>query len=273
MRDLQEESPVPLITFNGVTVQFRGRHGMVVTALEQVDLAINEKEFVSIVGPSGCGKSTLLRLIACLIRPTAGDVHIKGRPLREPSSRIGIMFQQPVLLPWRSVLDNVLFPVELIHQPRAAFETTARELIQTVGLGGFDRAMPRELSGGMQQRVAICRALVYDPPVLLMDEPFAALDALTRDELGIELMRVTAQRDKTVVFVTHSITESILLSDRVVVMSARPGRIIDEIPIRLARPRSLDLVSTPEFGCYASQIRSRIAAAHGRLTTAGPELT
>ena len=192
-------------------------------------------------GPSGCGKSTLLRLVAGLLPPTTGRVSIGGQQVTEPREETGIVFQAPTLLPWASVLDNVLFPLDMMKRSTRDSRERARDLLKLVGLAGFEGKYPRELSGGMQQRAGICRALVHDPDILLMDEPFGALDALTREELTIELMRIWRERPKTILFVTHSIPEAVLLADRVVVMSARPGRIAEIIEVNVPRPREFDM--------------------------------
>ena len=217
-----------MITLEAVTKTFQSRDGEAVTALEGVDLTVAKNEFVCLVGPSGCGKSTMLRLVGGLIAPTSGRVTIEGSLVTEPRSDTGIVFQAPTLLPWASVLDNVLFPLKMMRRLAPDSADRARDLLALVGLSGFEKKYPRELSGGMQQRAGICRALVHDPEILLMDEPFGALDALTREELTLELLRIWTDRPKTILFVTHSIPEAVLLADRVVVMSPRPGR-IDEI--------------------------------------------
>jgi len=218
---------------------------------------------VTVVGASGCGKSTLLKLIGALLPPTEGRVLRGGRPVQGPSRDVGIVFQSPVLLPWRSALDNVLFPIEIMGWPVGKYRAEADRLIELVGLQGFEQSLPRELSGGMQQRVSICRALIHDPPLLLMDEPFGALDAMTREELGLELLRVWSERRKTVVFVTHSIAEAILLADRVVVMTPRPGRIVTTVSITLPRPRTLEMEFSEEFKGYAKLVRDAIGSTKG----------
>jgi NitT/TauT family transport system ATP-binding protein len=194
---------------------------------------------VTLVGRSGCGKSTLLRIVAGLLEPTSGSVTIDGAPVTAPRRDVSVMFQRPALLPWRNVIDNVLLPVEIHRLDRRAYRRRAHDLLELVGLDAFATRRPWELSGGMQQRVALCRALVAEPRILLMDEPFAALDALTREELGLELQRIWSEHRATILFVTHSIEEAVLLADRVVVMSARPGRIRRIVPVDLPRPRSL----------------------------------
>ncbi|MDC7787847.1 ABC transporter ATP-binding protein [Rhodoplanes sp. TEM] len=228
------------------------------TALQKVDLDIRENEFIALVGPSGCGKSTLLKLITALIRPSRGKILLGGTLLDKPSRDVGIVFQQPVLMPWRSVLDNVLLPAEILGLDMKEARARAVELLDLVGLGGFENRYPGELSGGMQQRAAICRGLVHDPSVLLMDEPFAALDAMTREDLGFELLRIWERHRKTVVFVTHNIPEAILLADRVVAMSPRPGRIEKVIDVDLPRPRTLDMQFTPAFKAHSDEIRALI---------------
>jgi NitT/TauT family transport system ATP-binding protein len=229
-----------------------------VTALDDVDLSIRANEFVTLVGPSGCGKSTLLKVIGALIKPSRGVLRHDGEPLTKPTHDVGIVFQEAVLLQWRTVLENVLLPAEILGLDKAKSRSRAMDLINLVGLGGFEKRYPRELSGGMQQRVSICRALIHNPSVLLMDEPFAALDALTREELGFELMRIWAADKKTVVFVTHNITEAILLADRVVAMTPRPGRIARVIEIALARPRTIEMEFTETFKSYSDQVREVI---------------
>jgi NitT/TauT family transport system ATP-binding protein len=253
-----------LIRLQGVTKRFRTRAGGVVTALEDVTLDVARDEFVTVVGASGCGKSTLLRLVGGLVAPSDGRVLRDDRPVLGPSRDVGIVFQSPVLLPWRSALDNVLFSVDIMGWPVAKHRAEAARLLDLVGLRGFESSLPRELSGGMQQRVAICRALIHDPPLLLMDEPFGALDAMTREELGLELLRVWSERRKTVVFVTHSIAEAILLADRVVVMTPRPGRVVATVRVALPRPRTLEMEFSEEFRGYAKVVRDAIASSRGQ---------
>lgn len=247
-----------MISLKGVTRIFNSRDGEQIVALQDVSLDVRKGEFVTLVGPSGCGKSTLLRIVAGLILPTGGSAAIDGRPILEPRSETGIVFQAPTLLPWASVLDNVLFPLRMMHRIESTSTDKAEALLKLVGLAGFERKSPRELSGGMQQRVAICRALVHDPDILLMDEPFGALDALTREEMTLELLRIWSERPKTVLFVTHSIPEAVVLADRVVVMSPRPGRVAEVIEIGLSRPRSFETEAAPEFHEAAHRIRRLI---------------
>lgn len=224
-------------------------------ALDVINLDIFEGEFISILGPSGCGKSTLLMLIAGLIKPTAGTITIGDQPVLKPYTDLGIVFQRDLLLDWRTVLDNILLQIEIRHLKTSNYEQTALDLLQRVDLADFAKRYPRELSGGMRQRVSICRALVHDPPLLLMDEPFGALDALTRDQMNLDLLRIWEQSRKTVFFVTHSIPEAVFLSDRVMVMSARPGSVVEIIPIELPRPRHLSIRDTSEFANYNRHIR------------------
>ncbi len=224
------------IEIDGLSKRFRS--GTV--ALEDVSLVVEPGEFVSVLGPSGCGKSTLLRLVAGLLSPTSGQVRIGGQAVAGPHTQVGIVFQSPVLLDWRTVLGNVLLQTELRGLPVDAFRPHAEELLEMVGLTEFRDQRPHQLSGGMRQRTSICRALVHDPPLLLMDEPFGALDALTREQMRIDIERLWLATGKTVIFITHSVDEAVLLSDRVVVLSPRPGRVERIIPIDLPRPRGLE---------------------------------
>ena len=217
------------------------------TALDEIDLAVSAGEFVAIVGPSGCGKSTLLRIIAGILTASTGRIAVNDAPVTGPVTGLGIVFQNPVLLDWRNVLDNVLVQIELRNLRRAEYVDRARQLLVAVGLGEFAERYPRQLSGGMRQRAAIVRALIHDPPLLLMDEPFGALDALTREQMRIDLEGLWLKTRKTVLFVTHSIDEAVLLADRVIVMSPRPGRIEQTIEIALPRPRGLDARKHPVF--------------------------
>jgi NitT/TauT family transport system ATP-binding protein len=225
------------------------------TALEELSLSIAPGEFVSVLGPSGCGKSTLLRCIAGLERPSAGNVTVNGTPVSDPPAGLGMVFQRDALLEWRTVADNLLLPVDFRRGDRAAARRRAAELLAMTALQGFEKSYPVQLSGGMRQRVALCRALVDDPVLLLMDEPFGALDALTRDQMNIELQRLWLAERKTVVFVTHSITEAIFLGDRVVVFTPRPGRIAEVLDIALPRPRRLAVRGGEQFIAYASRVR------------------
>ena len=227
-----------MIELTDVSQTFTTRSGAV-EALRGIDLKVAAGEFVTIVGRSGCGKSTLLRLVAGLIEPTGGRILVDGVAVTGPRRDIAMVFQKPALLPWRSVLDNVLLPTEFAGKRRSAFKDRAHQLLDVVGLEGFWNKLPHELSGGMQQRVALCRSLLLQPRVLLMDEPFSALDALTRNELAVELQRIHMENLATVVFVTHSIEEAVILADRVVVMSPRPGQIRKVLDIGIPRPRTL----------------------------------
>ena len=226
-----------------------------VQALAGISLEIGAGEFITIVGQSGCGKTTLLKILAGLLQRSAGSVTLRGQPVDEPSRDIGIVFQDPVLLPWRTVFDNVMLPVVVLGLDRKTSADRAMELLGLVGLQGFEDKYPHELSGGMRQRVSIARALVHDPSLLLMDEPFGALDAMTREFMNLELLRIWKQSGKTIVFITHSIPEAAFLADRVVVMSARPGRIKEIVEVGLPRPRDLDMMASDEFGVYARRIR------------------
>ncbi len=229
-------------------------------AIRDVSFHVAPGEFLTVLGPSGCGKSTLLMLIAGLLSPSRGEVTVEGARVDGPRPDVGIVFQSPTLLPWRTVLGNVLIPIEMLHRPRRAWEGRARELLAMARLDEFARALPHELSGGMKQRVAICRALIHDPQLLLMDEPFSALDAFTRDQMGQELLRIWERFRKTVVFVTHSIREAAFLSDRVLVMSSRPATIAFETAIELPRPRAIDLQESGEFNRYVGLLRQDIEA-------------
>lgn len=227
-------------------------------ALEDITLTIRSGEFVSVVGQSGCGKSTLLKILAGLTQPSAGEVRLGKQRITGPSTSVGVVFQNALLLPWRTVRENVLFPIDMRDGKRNNYTERANELIALVGLAGFENRYPYELSGGMQQRVAISRALVSDPEVLLMDEPFGALDALLRERMNVELERIWRDSGKTVFFVTHSIPEAIYLSDRVVTISPRPGRIESIVEIDFPRPRDLSIVESTRFGSYATTIREGI---------------
>ncbi len=227
-------------------------------ALEQVSFQVQRQEFVCLVGPSGCGKTTLLRLLGGLLQPTTGRVLFEGEPLTHPRRRIGVVFQKANLMPWRTVLANVTLPLELQGVQAGEAHRRARDLIELVGLKGFEHALPRSLSGGMEQRVALARVLIHNPDVLLLDEPFGALDALTREQMGAELLRIWEAHTTTVVMVTHSIPEALLLADRVLVFSPRPGQIRDSLDVPLPRPRRMDMEYGPEFGALAAQVRQAI---------------
>jgi NitT/TauT family transport system ATP-binding protein len=260
----------PLIAVEELSKTFRSGD-QDIQALDTISFEIHQGSFVSIVGPSGCGKSTLLKIISGLLPASSGDVRVSGRRVDGPLASVGMVFQAPVLLKWRSVAANVMLPVEFAGLDPAQYADKTRSLLGLVGLHGFEDAPPYRLSGGMQQRVSLCRALVTDPSILLMDEPFGALDAMTREELDIELLRIWGEKTMTVVFVTHNIQEAVLLSDRVVVMSARPGRVIENVAIGLARPRAIEMMSGADFGHYTLQIRAMLggAAVHSKATSPG----
>jgi len=232
--------------------------------IRNISLNVAASEFVSILGPSGCGKSTLLMMVAGLVEQTEGEILINGGLLTGPRREIGVVFQQPVLLPWRTVLDNVLFPIELLKLPRAKYKQRAMDLLAMAKIGDFAHRLPRQLSGGMRQRVSICCALIHDPSILLMDEPFSALDAITRDEMGVELLRIWQANRKTVIFVTHSIREAAFLSDRVLVMGRRPATIVDEVAIDLPRPRRISMMEDEHFNQYVRRLRKSIEASHAQ---------
>jgi NitT/TauT family transport system ATP-binding protein len=245
----------------GLTHVYDGRDGKV-AALADISLRVGAGKFVVIVGPSGCGKSSLLMILAGLRQATGGTLSCAGRPIAAPDpDRIGVVFQEASLFPWLTALDNVAFPLALRRQPRAARRERALDMLHLVGLDGFGGRYPHELSGGMKQRVAIARGLVQDPPVLLMDEPFAALDEQTRMTMGHELLRIWGETGKTILFVTHSLTEAVYLADEVLVMSARPGRIIDRITITLPRPRTYEMMATDTFGKFRDRIWRQIRTA------------
>ncbi|MDQ0080863.1 ABC transporter ATP-binding protein [Variovorax boronicumulans] len=244
-----------LIEARGVSKIYQSKDGPV-ESLKPLDFAIKEGEFVSVVGPSGCGKSTLLKMVAGLLPISGGSLTLAGKPIKGPQKDVGIVFQSAVLLPWRSVEDNILLQAEMRHLPKAASKDRARQLMEMAGLKGFEGKYPWQLSGGMQQRASICRALLHDPSVLLMDEPFGALDAMTREKMNLELQRIWMASKKTVMLITHSIPEAIFLSDRVIVMSERPGSIAAVYDIDLPRPRTLDMMASAEFGAYTKLVRA-----------------
>ena len=233
-------------------------------AIRQMSFDVGDGEFLSVLGPSGCGKSTLLMMIAGLIDPTAGEIRVQDAKVAGPRREVGVVFQSPVLLPWRTVLQNVLFPIELLKLPRPQYRRRAMELLRMAKIDEYAGLLPRQLSGGMRQRVAICRALVHDPSILLMDEPFSALDAITRDEMAVELQRIWQANRKTVIFVTHSIREAAFLSDRVVVMGRRPATIIDELAIDLPRPRHIAVTEDETFNRLVRHLRKAIEASHAQ---------
>jgi NitT/TauT family transport system ATP-binding protein len=258
-----DRSTQSAIALEDVALVYRGQ-AATTEALRELNLDVQAGSFVAIIGPSGCGKSTLIKLVSGLIPPSAGRVRLGARTVRGPQRDVGIVFQKPTLLPWKSVTQNILVaaPRDVDRQSMGA---RARELIELVRLKGFEGHYPHELSGGMQQRVALARALLLDPQVLLMDEPFAALDALTREQMSLELLRLWGQREKTVLFVTHSIPEAVFLADRVIVLSPRPARVAEDIPIPLARPRDLTTMASAEFGALCNHLRQRLLATAGIL--------
>jgi NitT/TauT family transport system ATP-binding protein len=248
------------ISLKGVSKSFdKGQNR--VDALLDIDLDVEKGEFVSVVGASGCGKSTMLRLVAGLMKPSVGAVDIGGRPINGPDPGIGIVFQTPVLLPWRSVRRNVELQLDIRGISTPAARGRVEDLLKLVGLTGFGERKPYELSGGMQQRVSICRSLIHDPSLLLMDEPFGALDALTREQMNLELQRIWMATGKTVLFITHSITEAVMLGDRVVVMTPRPGRIMEIVPVALPRPRDFSVMRAAEFHTACDRVRQLMNAA------------
>jgi len=250
-------------SFSSIDKTFSSKDGGEVIALQNVDFDVRQGEFVTVVGPSGCGKSTLLRILAGLEVPTSGTVSMGGVPLSGPSRDIGVVFQVPVLLPWRTVLQNVLVPAQIQRRDMAAATAKAQEYLDMVGLAGFATKYPGELSGGMQQRVGIARALVNEPKVLLMDEPFGALDAMTRESMNVELLRIKERSGTTIMLVTHSIPEAVFLGDRVVVMSPRPGRVTKIVEVDLPKPRPLSIINSDAFGAYVSDIRANLQAVGG----------
>lgn len=241
------------ILVEDVSMVFSTRDGDV-HALDRVTFAAREGEFFSILGPSGCGKSTLLRIIGGLLRPTDGRVAVNGSRVTGPTPDVGIVFQSPVLMNWRTVLENVMLQAEVRHLNLKEYRERAMGLLEMVGLAGFEEKYPYQLSGGMQQRAAIARSLVHDPRLILMDEPFGALDALTRERMNLELLRIWEQSRKTILFVTHGIAEAVFLGTRVVVLTAGPARMADRIDIDLPRPRTLDMKTHERFGSYARRI-------------------
>ncbi|MEU8458128.1 ABC transporter ATP-binding protein [Streptomyces griseoaurantiacus] len=250
-----------VIRLDSLSMLYPTKSGGTVQALDDVSLGVRAGEFISIVGPSGCGKSTLLRIIMGLSRQTSGQVTF-GRSEDTHRNQLGMVFQQPLLLPWRTVRKNLLTSPDLHRSRDAATHAKAAELLVMLGLEEFGDRYPNELSGGMQQRVGIGRALMHDPRILLMDEPFGALDAMTRDQMGLDLLKIWDQDRKTVLFVTHSIPEAVLLADRVVVMTPRPGRLADVVEVALPRPRRLENINTPEFGEIVLKIRKLLDSEH-----------
>jgi NitT/TauT family transport system ATP-binding protein len=231
-----------------------------VPSLRPLDFRIDEGEFFVVVGPSGCGKSTLLKMISGLLPPSTGEIKVEGVPVTKPHGNVGIVFQSAMLLPWRTVLGNVMLPIDMKRLPRDKYLPRARELLKTVGLAGFENKLPWQLSGGMQQRASICRALVHDPKIMLMDEPFGALDAMTREKMNVELQRIQRETGKTVLLITHSIPEAVFLADRILVMTERPGAIAAIYDVPLPRPRTLDIMADPLFVALTQTIRQHFSS-------------
>ncbi|RKP47790.1 ABC transporter ATP-binding protein [Pararobbsia silviterrae] len=242
------------IAVNGVSKVYATRDRPVV-ALQDICFTIEAGQFVAVVGPSGCGKSTLLKILIGLVKASRGEARLNGTAVAGPRRDIGVVFQSPVLFPWRTVLENILLPVDVLRLGRNALKTRAMDLLTLVGLQGFEHRYPHELSGGMQQRAAMVRALIHDPAILFMDEPFGALDAMTREQMNMQLQHIWLERKETVLFITHSIPEAVFLADRVLVMTPRPGQIVDDVVVELGRPRALDVMTTMEFGRHVKRVR------------------
>lgn len=237
-----------------VGLVYQSRTGRI-PALDDVTLTAKKEEFVALLGPSGCGKSTMMKIVAGLLRPTSGRIWLNGGEVQGPAKDVGIVFQSPLLMPWRTVLDNILLQIEIRGLRVSDYREPAQELVKLVGLESFERRYPWELSGGMQQRVGLCRSLIHDPTLLLMDEPFGALDAMTREQMTAELQRIWLDRRKTVLFITHSISEAVFLADRVLVMSNRPGRIIGEVMVPVPRPRKIENIGSSTFSSLTGKVR------------------
>jgi NitT/TauT family transport system ATP-binding protein len=265
VRGGRQPMSAPLISVSGLRKEYSAQKGESVLALDRIDFDVEDGEFVTLVGPSGCGKSTLLQILAGILPPTQGQITLKGSPVTGPRREVGVVFQEPVLLPWLKVIDNVMLPAVVHRLDRDKYRARAMELLALVKLQGFESRYPFELSGGMQQRVAIARALLNDPAMILMDEPFGALDAMTREEMNLELLAIWARAKKTIVLITHSIQEAVFLSDRVVVLSGRPGRVVDVVGIDLPRPRTFQMLSAPEFGVAATRLRDQLMVRGGTI--------
>jgi NitT/TauT family transport system ATP-binding protein len=257
----------PFIRIQDVTKRYESKRAPGVQAVDPIDLDVNEGEFISIVGPSGCGKSTLMMMLAGLRDVTSGRILVGGQTVTGPITDVGIVFQRDCLLEWRTALQNVMIQAEIRRLPRAEALERSLELLELVGLKGFEHSLPSELSGGMRQRVSIARALMHNPPLLLMDEPFASVDALTRESLGNDLQAIWLVSKKTVLFITHSIQEAVYLSDRVLVMSNRPGRICDVVDVKLPRPRTPETIDSPEFVALTQRVRRWFSNDASRLET------
>ncbi|WP_246129488.1 ABC transporter ATP-binding protein [Verticiella sediminum] len=250
-----------LLELCGVSVSYPSRRGPVL-ALDKLDLAVQPSSFVSVLGPSGCGKSTLVKLVSGLLKPTTGTIEFDGVPASGARDDVGVAFQQAALLPWKSALENVLLPIRLTGKSVQTAAARARSLLDLVGLSGFHDRYPHELSGGMQQRVSLARSLIRDPSILVMDEPFSALDAMTRENMMIELQRIWLETRPSVLFITHSIQEAVFLSDRVVVMSGRPGKVIEDVAIDLPRPRDVHTLADPRFVELSNHLRDMFNREH-----------
>lgn len=257
---------IPAIKTKDIYVTFRSSDGFHLNVLENINVEAQEGEFISIAGPSGCGKTTFLRVVAGLLPATSGVTRVLGKDVRGPHSQVGIVFQGPVLLNWRTVMGNIMLQAEIRKLNIEQYRKRAIDLIELVGLKGFEKKYPFQLSGGMQQRVSICRALIHDPPLLLMDEPFGALDAMTRESMNLELQKIWMESKKTILFITHSLQEAVFLSDRIYVMSPRPGKILkcSKVELDSPRPRSLDIMGTQKFNAILKDIRE-LMASHGTL--------
>jgi NitT/TauT family transport system ATP-binding protein len=261
MRLVSSAGPAsPVIEIKGAAKTYRTADGEI-ESLKPLDFTIGDGEFIVVVGPSGCGKTTLLKMLAGLLPPTAGEIRVEGNVITRPHRNVGVVFQSPLLLPWRRVLENVMMPVQVKGLPADTYRQRARDLLTMVGLSGFERKYPWQLSGGMQQRVSICRALVHDPKIVLMDEPFGALDAMTRERMNVELQRIQRETRKTVLLITHSIPEAVFLADRVLVMSKRPGTVVAVYDVPLPRPRSLEVLADPVFAEMTRKIRGHFSDA------------
>jgi NitT/TauT family transport system ATP-binding protein len=251
------DSGAHAIEVAGLFKTYSSRDGDIRT-LDGIDFSIASQEFVSVLGPSGCGKTTILKIVAGLVAPTGGNVRVDGQLVTGPQRKIGIVFQVPALMRWRNAIQNVMLPAEILFLNQREYRERAKDLLQLVGLGGFERKYPNELSGGMQQRVAIARALIHDPSILLLDEPFSALDMMTRNQLNLELLRIWSERRKTSLLITHSIPEAVFLSDRVVVLGPRPARVLEIVPVALPRPRTPQMRVSPTFVEIVDHIGRRI---------------
>jgi NitT/TauT family transport system ATP-binding protein len=256
----KQATDTPVIEIASVSKIYKTHDGEI-PSVSAVDLSVNDGEFVVIVGPSGCGKTTLLKMISGLLLPSEGEVRVEGKAITRPHGNVGIVFQSAMLLPWRNVLKNVMMPVEVKKLPVSTYEARARALLKLTGLEGFENKHPWQLSGGMQQRVSICRALVHDPKIVLMDEPFGALDAMTREHMNVELMRIQRETKKTILLITHSIPEAVFLANRVVVMTPRPGKIAAIYNVPLPSIRTLDMMSSTAFMEMTQKLRHHFSDA------------